>query len=119
MWILEPFAFGFDILVEGGEGCDFVRIEGEVDRLLAAAIPRLQELDGNDGGFGRDGDEREEAVGGGDLAVFELEALGLRTRKNCSISQRCLYQSTIRQACSAFATGWVVRSRQCSGSVSG
>jgi len=77
MWILEPFAFGFDILVEGGEGCDFVRIEGEVDRLLAAAIPRLQELDGNDGGFGSDGDELEEPVGGGDLAVFEPEALGL------------------------------------------
>ena len=41
----------------------------------------------------------------------------LRTRKNCSISQRCLYQSTMRQARSALATGWVVRSRQCSGSV--
>src|SRR4029453_6553362 len=77
MWVLEPFAFGFNILVEGGERCDFVRIEGEVDRLLAAAIPPLQELDWNDGGFGSDGDELEEPVGGGDLAVFEPEALGL------------------------------------------
>ena len=77
MRILEPFAFGFELLVESGERRDFVRIEGEVDRLLAAAIPRLQELDGNDGGFGSDGDELEEPLGGGELAVFELEALGL------------------------------------------
>jgi len=77
MRIPEPFAFGFDILIEGGERCDLVPIEGKVDRLLAAAIPRLQELDGNDGGFGSDGDELEKPVGGGDLAVFEPEALGL------------------------------------------
>src|SRR5512134_1732953 len=77
MWILEPFAFGFDILVEGGERSNFVCIEGEVDRLSAAAIPRLQELDGNDGGFGGDCDQLEEPVSGGDLTVFEPEALGL------------------------------------------
>src|SRR5258705_200181 len=44
MRILEPFAFGFDILIEGSERCDLVRFEREVDRLLAAAIPRLPEL---------------------------------------------------------------------------
>ena len=77
MRVLEPFALSLEVVVEGGERRDLVRIEGEVDRLLAAAIPRLQELDGNDGGFGSDRDELEEPIGGGDLAVFEPEALGL------------------------------------------
>src|SRR5918994_2304970 len=77
MRILEPFASGFDILIEGSERRDLVRFEDEVDRLLAAAVPRLQELDGNDGGLGSDGGQLEEAIGGGDLTVFEPEAVGL------------------------------------------
>src|SRR5215213_766135 len=77
MRILEPFASGFDILIEGSERRDLVRFEREVDRLLAAAISRLQELDGNDGGFGSDGGQLEEPIGGSDLTVLEPEALGL------------------------------------------
>ena len=64
-------------MIEGSERRDLVRFEREVDRLLATAITRLQELDCNDGGFGSDGDQLEEPVGGGDLTVFEPEALGL------------------------------------------
>src|SRR5215204_2620068 len=77
MWVLKPLASRFDILIEGGERRDLVRIESEVDRLLAAAIPRLQELDSDNRGFGGDGDELEEPLGSGDLTVFEPEALGL------------------------------------------
>src|SRR5205085_3660048 len=71
------FAFALELMVEGGEGCKLICAEHQTRRLLAAAIARLQELDGDDRGFGRDGDELEEAIGGGDLAVFELEPLGL------------------------------------------
>src|SRR5215813_5206139 len=48
-----------------------------MDRLLAA-VTCLQELDGDDGGLGGDGNQFEEPVGGTDFTVFELEALRLK-----------------------------------------
>src|SRR5260370_1034397 len=105
MRVFEPFTLDLEILVEGGEGCDVVGIEGKPDGLMVTAIARLQELDSDDCGLGGDRDQLEEPLGGRDLAVFEIEALRLETRKNCSISQRRLYHSTMRQASSAFATG--------------
>src|SRR3979409_2288746 len=77
MRVLEPFALSLEILVEGDERCDLVGIEGKPDGLMATAIARLQELDGDDRRLGGDRDQLEEPVGGGDLAVFELEALRL------------------------------------------
>src|ERR1022692_4789602 len=77
MGVPEPFALGFEISVEGGERCDAIGVEGEPDGLMATAIACLQELDGDDRRLGGDRDQLEEPVGGGDLAVFELEALGL------------------------------------------
>src|ERR1700730_9447360 len=77
MRVLEAFTFGLEILVEGAERCDLVGIEGEPDGLMATAIARLQELEGNDCRLGGDRDQLEEPVGGGDLAVFEPEALCL------------------------------------------
>jgi len=44
---------------------------------VTTTIARLQELDGNDRRLGGDRDQLEEPVGGGDLAVFEPEALRL------------------------------------------
>ena len=77
MRVLEPLGLGLEILVEGGERCDLVGIEGKADRQMASAITCLQELDGDDRRLCRNRDELEEAVGGSDLAVFEPEALGL------------------------------------------
>jgi hypothetical protein len=37
---------------------------------LLAAVACLQELDGDDGGLGGDGDQLEEPVGGAELTVF-------------------------------------------------
>jgi len=59
MRVLEPFALGFEILVEGSERCDFVGIEGKPDRLMAPAVARLQELDGDDRRFGSNRDQLE------------------------------------------------------------
>src|SRR5260370_40951914 len=77
MRVPEPFALGLEIMVEGGERGDLVSIEGKPDGLMARAIARLQELERNDRRLGGDRDQLEEPVGGGDLAVFELEALRL------------------------------------------
>src|SRR4051794_35157485 len=77
MRVPEPFTLGFEILVEGSERCDLVGIECELDGLMVTAIAGLQKLDGDDCRLGRDRDQLEEPVGGGDLAVFEFEALGL------------------------------------------
>src|ERR1700687_680424 len=77
MRVPEPFTLGLEILVEGAERCDLVGIEGKPDRLIAATIARLQELERNDRRLGGDRDQLKEPVGGGDLAVFELEALRL------------------------------------------
>src|ERR1019366_10640733 len=52
-------------------------VKAEPDGLMAAAIAGLQELEGEDHRLGGDRDQLEEPVGGSDLAVFELEALGL------------------------------------------
>src|ERR1700736_5416955 len=77
MRVLEALGLGLEILVEGGERCGLVGIEGKPDGQMASAIARLQQLDGDDRRLGRNRDQLEEAVGGSDLAVFELEALGL------------------------------------------
>src|ERR1700741_1048409 len=57
MRILAPFALGPAVLVQRGERCDLVCAERELRRLLAAAVACLQELDGDDRRFGRNGDE--------------------------------------------------------------
>ena len=73
---LSAFALAFELLDERGERCDLGRIEGELDRLLAAAIARLHELDDDAGGAGRDSGQLEQPLGVFQLAVFELAALG-------------------------------------------
>src|SRR6266480_2477043 len=75
--VFQPFALGFEILVEGGERCDLVDIEGKPDGLMVTAITRLQELDGDDRRLGGDRDQLEQPLGGADLAVFKPEALRL------------------------------------------
>src|SRR5438093_9815729 len=77
IWVPQALALGLEVLVEGGKGCDLVCLKGKPRWLLSTTIARLQELDGDDRRLGRDGDELEQAVGGGDLAVFELEPLRL------------------------------------------
>src|SRR5260370_891664 len=77
MRVFEPFTLDLEILVEGGEGCDVVGIEGKPDGLMVTAIARLQELDSDACGLGGDRDQLEEPLGGRDLAVFEIEALRL------------------------------------------
>src|SRR5690242_17734510 len=77
MWVFQPFGSGFELLIEGGKRGDLAGGEGDVDRLWAA-VPRLQELDGDDGSLGGDGDQFEEPVSRADLTVFELEALCLK-----------------------------------------
>ena len=77
MGVLEPLALSFEVAVEGRKRCGLVGIEHTPYRLLAAAIACLQELDGDNRGFGSDRDQLEEPLGSGDLAVFKLEALGL------------------------------------------
>src|ERR1700687_2227051 len=77
MRVPEPFTLGLEILVEGAERCDLVGIEGKPDRLIAATIARLQELERNDRRLGGDRDQLKEPVGGGALDGFELEALRL------------------------------------------
>ncbi|MBO4222753.1 hypothetical protein [Bradyrhizobium neotropicale] len=57
----SPFGSGFELLIEGGKRGDLAGGEGDVDRLWAA-VPRLQELDGDDGSLGGDGDQFEEPV---------------------------------------------------------
>src|SRR5258708_12384507 len=52
MRVFEPFTLDLEILVEGGEGCDVVGIEGKPDGLMVTAIARLQELDRDDCGLG-------------------------------------------------------------------
>jgi hypothetical protein len=54
--VLKPFALGLKILVECSERYDLVGIEGEPGRLMATAIARLQELEGNDRCLGGDRD---------------------------------------------------------------
>src|SRR5689334_10309987 len=76
MRVLQPFAPGFELLIEGRKRGDLAGGEGNVDRLWAAVAP-LQELDGDDGRLGGDGDQFEEPRGGADLTVFEPEALRL------------------------------------------
>src|SRR5690242_6891745 len=76
MRVSEPFAPGLDLLIEGSKRGDLACVEGNMGGLLAA-VARLQQLDGDDGSFGGDGDQLEEPVGGADLAVFEPEALRL------------------------------------------
>src|SRR5439155_11019691 len=77
MRVPEPFTLGLEILIEGGERCDLVGIEGKPDGLMTTAVARLQKLDGDDGRLGSNRDQLEEPVGGSDLAVFEPEALRL------------------------------------------
>src|SRR5258708_34577437 len=77
MRVFEPFTLDLEILVEGGEGCYVVGIEGKPDGLMVTAIARLQELDSDECGLGGDRDQLEEPLGGRDLAVFEIEALRL------------------------------------------
>src|SRR3954452_5812165 len=76
MRVLQPLAPGFDLPVQGGKCVDLAVVEGNDDGLLTA-IARLQELDGDDSGLGRNGDQFEKAIGDTDLAVFQLEALCL------------------------------------------
>src|SRR6266850_328067 len=77
MRVPEPFTLGLEISIESGERCYFVSIEDKSHGLIATAIARLQELEGDDRRLGGDRDQLEEPVRGGDLAVFELEALCL------------------------------------------
>ena len=77
MRVPETLALGLEILVEGGERCDLTGIEGKADGLMAVSVARLQELDGDDRSLGGDRDQLEQPVGGGDLAVFQLQTLGL------------------------------------------
>ena len=117
MGVSEPFAFGFEILVEGGERCDLVGIEGEPNAAAGCAVARLQELDGDDRSLGGDGDQLEKPVGGGDLAVFEPEALGLEDAEELLDDPALLVPFDDAPGIFCMATAWVVRSRQCSGSV--
>src|ERR1019366_8676531 len=77
MRVSEPFTLGLEFLVESSERCDLANVKDEPDGLMSAAIAGLQELEGDDRRLGGDRDQLEEPVGGSDLAVFELEALGL------------------------------------------
>src|SRR5215475_5241839 len=75
--VLQSFCPGLELSIEDGQGGNLVGGEDQMDRLLAA-VPCLQELDGDDGGLGGDGNQFEEPVGGTDFTVFELEALRLK-----------------------------------------
>src|SRR5260370_14374896 len=77
MRVFEPFTLDLEILVEGGEGCDVVGIEGKPDGLMVTAIARLQELDSDDSGLGCDPDQLEEPLCGPEPRVFAVSALRL------------------------------------------
>ena len=117
MRVSEPLAFSLEISVEGGERCDPVGIEGKLNRLMAAAISRLQQLDGDDRGLGGDRYQLEEPVGGGDLAVFKPEALGLEDPEELLDQPAVLVPFDDAPSLFCIRYGCVVRSRQCSGSV--
>src|SRR5258705_6636719 len=85
MRAFERCALGLKVLVESSERCDLIFIEGKLSPLLAAAIARLPELDGDDRRFGRDGDELEEAIGGGELSGFGLEVRGVQHAEKLSV----------------------------------
>src|SRR5260370_12738275 len=78
MRVFEPFTLDLEILVEGGEGCDVVGIEGKPDGLMVTAIARLQELDSDDCGLGADRDQLEEPLGGPDPPAFHIEPFRLQ-----------------------------------------
>src|SRR6516162_10592066 len=59
----------------GIEGAELIFGKGKRSRLLAAPIPRLQQLQGDRRGMSGNGDELEQALGGLDLAVFEAQSL--------------------------------------------
>ena len=62
---------------EPGEDLDLHGCEGEAGRLGVLAVAGLDELQGDGGGLGGDGGEFEQAIGGLEPAVFDLETLAL------------------------------------------
>ena len=65
------------LAAEGVEETDFVVIEGDAGRRGAVAVPRLDQLQGDDGGLGRDRGEFEQPVRAFDPAILDLQPLGL------------------------------------------
>src|SRR5258707_573980 len=64
-------------LIEQGDERDLVGCEGEAGGPPVGAGAGLYELHDDGGGFGGDGDQLAEAVGGGELAVFDAQSLEL------------------------------------------
>src|SRR5205085_9961956 len=68
----------FELGVEAVEQGDFICRERYGGWLGGGSVTRLKQLQGDDGGLGRDGGELDQPIGGLDLTVFESQALLLQ-----------------------------------------
>src|SRR5262249_56093640 len=75
MRVLLQYGFALEFGVECVECADFRLAECDLGLLIAVSVACLEELDRDGSCLCRDGDELEQAVGGGKLTVFEFEPL--------------------------------------------
>ena len=64
--------------VGGIENCDLVLRKGDTSRVVTPAVVRLMELESNGSCLGGDGGQFDEPLCGGELTVFQPEALQLQ-----------------------------------------
>ena len=76
MWIVLSRRCGLVSGLEGSESVDLAGLEGDGGVEIGSTVSGLHELESDDGGLGRDGDELEEGIGAVELTVFDAEALG-------------------------------------------
>src|SRR5258708_5378154 len=89
MGVLLAQSFAFEGGAKGGEGLDRRRCEGGGGGQAIAAITLLDELDGDGCGFDGGGGELEEAIGAGDLAFLQVEAVGFHDAVNLLDGPAC------------------------------
>src|SRR5438876_8175688 len=70
--------FSFKTIIERIKKGNLVLWEGDAGRFGTLAVARLAELEDDCSSLGCDCSQFDEALGGGDLAVFELKALQLK-----------------------------------------
>ena len=63
--------------LSGIEGVELFGTEGKICRSVVVPVTRLDELQRQHGGLGRDGNEFKQSIGGVQLTVFDLKALQL------------------------------------------
>src|SRR5271157_645662 len=75
--VLLQRRLAFDLAVEPVEHGDLRLAEGNFGWLATLAVARLHQLQGRRRGLGGNGGEPDQALGGGELAVLELQAVRL------------------------------------------